>query len=71
MGEENVTLIVDSRGPGWASTLRTESLVLDPTSISLTYSSPRGALPLAGVSAPGMVSRIFRSSRFFWTGSVR
>ena len=71
MGEEKVTLIVDSRGPGsprpcarraWCSTR--------PRSPS-TYSSPSGALPWAGVSEPAMVSRIFRSSFFFWTGSVR
>ncbi len=36
MGDENVTLTVDSRGPGVASMPRTASLVLEPTGISLT-----------------------------------
>lgn len=70
-GEENVSRIVDSRGPGWASNFQTASLVLEPSWISCEYSSPSVALPLAGVRSAAMTKRSLRSSFSFWTASVR
>ena len=71
MGEEKVTLIVDSRAPGLRLDAADRELGARPDLDLLANSSPSGTLPLAGVSAPAMTSRSFRSSFSFWTGSVR